>query len=143
MVVLFVNYFDMNTLSKQNTKSQFQSHLSIITATILQCKELSNIMPIQADGSLADATLLDTLECNTSTPYELDGDRGAFIPEPLRGFTNYKATQNTSAFYFTTTTELNSNNYKVLQELKDIYSTKQYQLTDDGSTATLNFYLSR
>jgi prepilin-type N-terminal cleavage/methylation domain-containing protein len=142
MVILSFNYLNTSTLSKQNTKTQFQSHLNIITATIFQCKELSDAMPIQSGGSLASDTFLDTLECNTSSPYSLDGEKGAFIPEPLTGFTNYTAKQIGNIFYFTTTTPLVSNNYEVLRELQSAYSTKQYELIDDGTTATLNFYLS-
>jgi prepilin-type N-terminal cleavage/methylation domain-containing protein len=142
MVILSFNYLNISTLSKQNTKIEFQSHLNIITATILQCKELSNMMPIQSGGSLASTTPLDTLECNTSIPYLLDGGKGSFIPEPLTGFTNYTATQLGTQFYFTTTTAFSSNNYEVLQELNSTYSTQQYELTNNGTTATLNFYLS-
>jgi len=143
MVILSVNYLNISTLSKQNIKTELQSHLNIITATILQCKELSNMMPIQSGGALANNTLLDTLDCNTSTPYSLDGGKGSFIPEPLTGFANYTATQNGNIFYFSTTTALDSNNYEVLQELNSSYSMMQYQLTNDGTTAKLNFYLSR
>jgi len=143
MVILSVNYLNISTLSKQNTKTEFQSHLNIITATILQCKELSNMMPIQSGGALANDTYLDTLECNTSSPYLLDGERGSFIPKALSGFTNYTATHSASEFYFTTTTSYSSSNYEVLQELQATYSSKQYELTNDGTTAKLNFYLSR
>ena len=144
MSILTVNYFDATTLSKQNTKTQLQSHFNLITASILQCKELSNAMPIRSDGfTLANDTLLDTLECNTSTRYKLDGGKGSFIPTPLNKFTAYKATQVINEFYFTTTTDKVSNNYEVLQELKNNFSSQQYELSDDGTTATLKFYLSR
>ena len=143
MVILSFNYINIQTLSQENTKTEFQSHLNIITASILQCKELSNIMPIKNDGSLADDTFLDTLECNTSTPYPIDGGKGSFIPEPLIGFTNYTAKQIGSMFYFTTTTPIDSNNYEVLEDLQNNYSSNQYELSDDGTTASINFYLSR
>ena len=99
MTILSVNYLNVDTLSQQNTKTQFQSHLNIITASILQCKELSNVMPIDG-GAFASDTLLNTLDCNTSIPYSLNGERGSFIPNPLTGFTVYKATQVGSEFYF-------------------------------------------
>lgn len=143
MVILSFNYLNISTLSKQNTKTEFQSHLNIITATILQCKELSNMMPIQNNGSLANDTPLDTLECNTTIAYSLDGGKGSFIPKPLSGFTNYTAKQLGNIFYFSTTTPLASSNYEVLQELQTTYSANQYGLINDGTTATLNFYLSR
>lgn len=143
MVILSLNYLNISTLSKQNTKTEFQSHLNIITAAILQCKELSNMMPIQNGGALANTTPLDTLECNTTTPYLLDGAKGSFIPEPLSGFTNYTASQTGEEFYFSTTTPYGSSNYEVLQELQTTYSQNQYELSHDGTTANLNFYLSR
>ncbi len=143
MALLVVNYYDVFTISKQNIKTELQSHLNIITATILQCKELSNLMPLQTNGSLADNTALNTLICDTIPQYKLDGEKNSFIPKPLTGFTTYTASQNANEFYFTTTTLVNSNNYKALQELQDRYSSNQYELRDDGTTVILNFYLSR
>lgn len=143
MVALSLNYLNISTLSKQNTKTEFQSHLNSISANILQCKELSNIMPIQGNGSAASNTLLNTLECNTTTPYLIDGGKGSFVPSPLIGFTSYTATQTGNVFYFTTTVLVNSKNYEVLQELQSNYSTNQYELTNDGTIASLKFYLSR
>ena len=143
MSILSVNYLNTTTLSKQNTKTQLQSHFNLITASILQCKELSSVMPIQTNGSLADDTLLTALDCNTSTPYALDGGKDSFIPPPLSGFTPYTAKQTNNEFYFSTSTAINSNNDEVLQELQNNYSVKQYELTRDATDATLKFYLSR
>lgn len=143
IALLSTNFINFSTISKINIKSELQSHFNIISATILQCKELSNLMPLQTDGSPANDTLLNTLECNTTTPYTLDGGRGSFIPKALSGFTEYKATQNGNNFYFSTTTALDSNNYEVLQELNSSYSSNQYELTNDATTAYLNFYISR
>ncbi|MDA7818008.1 hypothetical protein N9A28_07445 [Sulfurimonas sp.] len=143
MTALMVNYLNTETLSKENIKLQLQSHFNIITATILQCKDLTNIMPLQNDGSTASSTLLSTLECNTTTPYALDGGKGSFIPPALTGFTEYTATQNSSEFYFSTSVDLNSYNDEVLQEIQTIYSANQYELTSDATTTSLNFYLSR
>jgi prepilin-type N-terminal cleavage/methylation domain-containing protein len=143
MAILSFSYLNVATLSKQNIKTEFQSHLNIITATILQCKDLSNSMPTQALEVPANNTFLNTLVCNTTPTYSLDGSHGAFIPKPMLNFTAYKATQIGNIFYFTTTTPLNSSNYEVLQDLQNIYSANQYELTNDGTTATLNFYLSR
>ncbi|MEA3371688.1 MAG: prepilin-type N-terminal cleavage/methylation domain-containing protein, partial [Campylobacterota bacterium] len=141
--ILAFNYLNMESISKNNIKLELQSHFNIITATILQCKEYSNIMPIQSGGSEASDTLLSTLECNTTTPYQLDGGKGAFIPPPLNDFTAYTATQNASEFYFSTRTSINSYSDEVLQELQTNYSTNQYELTSDATTTTLKFYLSR
>lgn len=143
MAILSVNYLNVNTLSKHNIKTQLQSHINLITASILQCKDLSNAMPIQSNGSLANATLLNVLECNTSTPYLLDGAKGSFIPNALKGFTSYSATQSGSEFYFATTASINSTNAEVLKELEDDYSTNQYELSQDATTTFMKFYLSR
>ena len=136
-------FLDTTTISKQNIKTQIQSHLNIITSVILQCKEYSNAFPVQSDGSLASSTLLSTLECNTTTPYALDGGKGSFIPPALDNFTDYTATQNGSEFYFSTTTPTNSINYDVLLELDTAYSPNQYDLNTTTATTILNFYLSR
>jgi len=143
MATLSVSYYDTSTISKQNIKSELQSHLKIITATILQCKELSGIMPLQNDGSLANDTALDTLECNTTTTYKLDGGKGSFIPRALKGFTTYKATQNGDEFYFYTTTQIGSYQNDVLEDLNNTYSTNQYELSDDATDTTMKFYLSK
>jgi len=143
MAMLTVFYLDTDNISKENIELELQSHFNIITPTILQCKDLTNIMPIQSNGSLASDTLLNTLECNTSTPYLIDGGKGAFIPKPLVLFSDYTATQNASEFYFSTSTELNSVSDDALQELVSDYSANQYELTSDATTTTLKFYLSR
>lgn len=143
MAVFITSFIDLDTLNKDTLKTQFNSHLNLISSAILQCKEFSNIMPIQNDGSLASDTLLNTLECNTTTPYNLDGGHGAFIPQALMDFTDYLATQTNDEFYISTTTPLDSRNYEVLVDLNTTYSTQQYVLTDDNATATIKFYLSR
>ncbi len=143
MAIFSFSYIDSTTLSKDTIKTQLQSHLNLITSAIFQCKELSNSMPVQSNGSLANNTLLNTLECNTSTPYRLDGGKGTFIPPPLNNFTEYRATHNGSEFYISTTTTINSRNDDVLKDLNSTYSPQQYVLTYDTSTASLNFYISR
>jgi len=143
MAIFISSYIDIDTLNKDNLKSQFQSNLNIISSAILQCKEFSLAMPIQTDGSLASDTLLNTLDCNTSTPYPLDGGHGAFIPPALQNFTDYTATENGNKFFITTTAPLDTRAYEVMQDLNNTYSAKQYELTDDSATATLNFYFSR
>ena len=80
-------YLDTASITKQNIKTQLQSHFNIITSVILQCKEYSNIYPIQSGGALASDTLLNTLECNTTAPYQLDGGKGSFIPIEPSNFT--------------------------------------------------------
>jgi len=136
-------FLDTKSISKQNIKTQLQSQFNIITSVILQCKEYSNIFPLQSNGSLASSTLLNTLECNTTTPYLLDGGKGSFIPPPLDNFTDYTATQTGTEFYFSTTTPINSVNDEVLIDLNSTYSPNQYSLTYNATTAFINFYLSR
>ena len=143
MATLSISYYDTSTISKQNIKSELQSHLEIITATIFQCKELSGIMPIQNDGSLANDTKLNTLDCNTSNTYSIDGERGGFIPPPLHGFTVYKAKQDNNEFYIWTSAKLDTYNDDVLIELNSTYSNSQYKLSDDGTDRTMKFYFSR
>lgn len=143
MAMFTINFIDTTSLSKESIKTELQSHLNIITSAVFQCKELSNVMPIQSDGSPASSTLLNTLECNTSTVYQLDGGKGVFIPPALNGFTDYTATQSGTEFYITTTATINSRNDDVLQDLNSSYSANQYVLTYDATTAFLNFYISR
>lgn len=144
MALLSINYYNTATISKDNIKSELQSHLKIITATILQCKELSGSMPIQNDGNtLANDTLLNSLDCNTTTRYKLDGGRGAFIPNSPNGFSNYKATQTNNEFYFSTTASLDTIYDDVLIDLNSTYSTRQYELISDGLNRELRFYLYR
>jgi len=143
MTILGTNYMNVTSLSKSNIRTQLQSHFNIISSAVLYCKELSNSMPLQNDGSPANSTLLTVLECNTTTPYLLDGGKGSFIPPPVTGMTAYTATHSGSEFYFSTTATLNSDNDEVLQELESKYSSNQYELTHDATTAYLKFYLSR
>jgi len=143
MTFFTVSYINTTTLSEESTKARLMSHFSTITAAIFQCKELSDAMPIQSNGSLANGTLLNVLECNTSTPYQLDGGKGIFIPPALTGFTEYNATETGTEFYFSTSAVINSSNDNVLQDLNSSYSANQYVLTYDATTAYLKFYLSR
>ena len=136
-------YLDTTSISKENLKSQVQSHLNVLTSVILQCKEYSGMMPVQNDGSIASDTLLTTMDCNTSTTYALDGGKGSFIPQPLNNFTAYKATQSGEEFYFSTSTNKNTIEDEILLELNSTYSAKQYELSYDATTTYLKFYLSR
>ena len=143
MAIFAVSFLDTSTLSKERIKSQLQSHFSTISAAIFQCKELSDAMPIDSNGSFASGSLLSTLDCNTTTPYALDGGKGIFIPPAITGFTDYNVTESGTEFYFSLTTDIDSNNDEVLKDLNSSYSTNQYVLTYDATTAYLKFYLSR
>lgn len=141
MAVLFVSYYNFNTLTKLNIETQLNSQINLISATIFQCKNLSNQFPvIDANTPLHVESALNTLECNTSTPYELDGGNGGFIPKELNGFSTWEALQNADEFYIcTTATTLNSLQDEVLKDLNTTYSTTQYEY----SNGKMKFYLSR
>jgi prepilin-type N-terminal cleavage/methylation domain-containing protein len=89
MATLAFNYINIETISKENIKTEFQAQLNLITATILQCKELSNAMPIDANGSLANNSILSSMDCNTTTPYALNGGHSGFIPATMRDFSAF------------------------------------------------------
>lgn len=141
MTILAFNYMNIETISKENIKTEFQAQLNLISATIFQCKELSGAMPIDSGGSFANESILSTLECNTSTPYPLNGGHSGFIPSAMTGFSDFNATQNGTEFYITTSTDINSTNDKALQDLSSSYSTSQYEY--NTTTSILKFYLSR
>lgn len=143
MTIFTVTYLDTTTLTKETIRSQLQSHFSLISAAVFQCKEFSNAMPVEDNATLANGTLVSALECNTTTPYQLDGGKGIFIPPAITGFTDYNATSSGTEFYFSTATTIDSTNDEVLKDLNSSYSTNQYVLTYDATTATLKFYLSR
>lgn len=143
MAILFMNYVNYNTISKQNIKTSLQTHIQTITEAILQCKTLSNSFPIQSDGSLASSSILSDLDCNTTTPYALDGGKGIFIPKPLNNFDTYTATQDGSEFYFSTSVTKNTLQADVLLELNSSYSKMQYEIIDKSTKYDLKFYLSR
>ena len=143
MAYFSINYINTDTLKKESVKSQLQSHFNLITAAILQCKEYSGSFPIDQNGSIPTDSQIYSLECNTSTPYSLDGGNGFFMPIVLSGFSSYTATQNGDEFYFSTYTNKDSGNDLVLQDLNNTYSPRQYELTYDTTKVYLKFYISR
>ncbi|MDF1881472.1 hypothetical protein JHD50_09190 [Sulfurimonas sp. MAG313] len=143
MAIFISSFIDVTHITKSNVKTQLQAHFNAITSSILYCQSLTNSFPIQNDGSLANNTLLSILECNTSTPYLLDGGKGSFVPPALTGMTEYTATEIGTEFYFLTTASVDSLNDEALTELNASYSANQYVLTSDATTTTLKFYLSR
>lgn len=143
MALLFINYVNYDAISKQNIKTSFQIHIQTITEAILQCKTLSNSFPTQSNGSPASSSILSSLDCNTTTPYPLDGGKGIFIPKPLSNFDTYTATQNGAEFYFSTSVTKNTLQADVLLELNSSYSKMQYEIIDKPTKYDLKFYLSR
>ncbi|MBN2781926.1 MAG: prepilin-type N-terminal cleavage/methylation domain-containing protein [Campylobacterales bacterium] len=142
MTVLSLSYFNTSTIAKEHIKTQFQSHLQIITTLVLQCKELSADMPSDAGVDASD-TLVRTLRCDTSTPYTLDDGTHGFIPQPINGFSDFKATESGDEFYISTEANKNTTNEDVLNDLNSVYSTNQYTLTSDATKIYLKFYISK
>ncbi|MDP3300779.1 MAG: prepilin-type N-terminal cleavage/methylation domain-containing protein [Sulfuricurvum sp.] len=145
-VISALSYFYLNTdtLKRSQYKTAIQSHANLIEAMVFQCKNLSEQFPEDLNTtSLANNTLLTALECNTSTPYNLDGGRNGFVPVPPTGFSAYTATESGSTFYITTTAENNSTQDKALISLALNYTSTQATLDHNATSATFKFYLSR
>lgn len=140
-----VGYYYINTssLKRSQYKTAVQSQINLIESMVFQCKSLSEQMPNQVGGADASDTNLTSLECNTSTPYQLDGGRNGFVPNPPVGFTAYTATETGTAFYITTTAENNSTQDKALINLALNYTSTQATLDHNATSATFKFYLSR
>lgn len=141
-----LGYFYLNTsnIQKLQYETTLQSHINLIEAMVFQCKELSEQFPKELNTSSdATDTLLTELECNTSTPYTLDGGKNGFVPLPPAGFTSYKATEVGNVFYIMTTTENNSTQDEALKSLILKYTSQQATLDHNASSAIFKFFLSR
>lgn len=140
-----VGYFYLNIsyLKHSQYKTTLQSQINHIEAMVFQCKNLSEQMPNQSGGADALNTPLETLECNTSTPYSFDGSRYSFVPIPPAGFTPYTATESGSDFFITTTTENNTTQDEALKSLIPLFTPTQANLNHNATHATFSFYLSR
>lgn len=136
-------YVSTTSLKRSQYKTTLQSHFNLIESMVFQCKSLSEQMPNQIGGANALDTNLTLLECNTSTPYLLNGGRNGFVPVPPTGFTAYTATEVGTAFYITTTADNNSTQDEALQKLAVNYTSTQAELNHSATTATFKFYLSR
>jgi prepilin-type N-terminal cleavage/methylation domain-containing protein len=136
-------YFDTSTMNRSKYISILQSQFNVIEAMTFQCKSLSEQMPNQVGGADAADTNLSLLECNTSTPYAINGGRYGFVPIPPTGFTSYTATESGTAFYISTTAENNSTQDEAFKKLILNYTAQQADLNHSATTATFRFYLSR
>lgn len=143
MAAFAYSYLNMSTMNRSKYISALQSHFNAIEAIVFQCKSLSEQMPNQVGGADAADTNLTLLECNTSTPYALNGGRYGFIPVPPTGFTAYTATESGTTFYVTTTAENNSTQDEALKKLILNYTSQQADLNHTATTAIFRFYLSR
>ncbi len=139
-------YINVTTMARIQYQSTLQSHFSLIESMVFQCKSLSEQFPKELNTSTyASNTLLTELECNTTTPYSLDGGRNGFVPIPPTGFSAYRATESGSAFYVITSTDNNSTQDNALKNLILNYTSQQATLEHNTTSgiATFKFYLSR
>ncbi|HLD23028.1 MAG TPA: hypothetical protein VJA83_03735 [Sulfuricurvum sp.] len=144
MGALTYYYINLSTLNRSQYKSALQSHFNLIESMVFQCKSLSEQFPKELNSSTnASNTLLTELECNTSTPYSLNGGKNGFIPLPPTGFAPYKATETGSVFYVMTSADNNSTQDDALKSLILNYTSQQASLDHNASSAIFKFYLSR
>ena len=144
MGALTYYYINLSTLNRSQYKSALQSHFNLIESMVFQCKSLSEQFPKELNSSTnASDTLLTELECNTSTPYSLNGGKNGFIPLPPTGFAQYKATETGSVFYVMTSADNNSTQDDALKSLILNYTSQQASLDHNATSAIFKFYLSR
>ena len=144
MGALTYYYINLSTLNRSQYKSALQSHFNLIESMVFQCKSLSEQFPKELNSSTnASDTLLTELECNTSTPYSLNGGKNGFIPLPPTGFAPYKATETGSVFYVMTSADNNSTQDDALKDLILNYTSQQASLDHNATSAIFKFYLSR
>lgn len=137
-------YIKVSKVNEIRYKTTLQSQINLVESMIFQCKHLSEQFPKELDSSsLASNTLLTELECNTSTPYDLDGGRNGFVPVPPSGFGAYKALESGNTFYILTTAENNSTEDNALKSLVVDYTSQQASLEHNATSAIFKFYLSR
>ncbi len=137
-------YLNVSQLKKSHYKSSVQSHLNLIESMVFQCKSLSEQFPLDLNtSSLANDTLLQDLECNTSTPYAFDGGRNGFVPQAPDGFGAYRATESGTSFYIMTTADNNSTQDEALISLSESFTTTQATLEHNATSAIFKLYLSR
>jgi len=144
MGALTYYYVNVSTMNRIQYQSTLQSHFNLLESMVFQCKSLSEQFPKDLNTSTNAAnTLLTQLDCNTSTPYSLDGGRNGFVPVPPNGFSTYRATESGSTFYVMTSADNNSTESKALEKLILNYNSRQATLEYNATSAIFKFYLSR
>lgn len=134
-------YLNISTLTSTQEKSQLQTHITLLSSMVLECKTLSEKMPKQSGGSNASATLVSDLVCQTIPTYSLNGGRHGFVPKPPSGYDSYTATE--SGGIFTLTLSATAGN-KVLESIYNGYLPTQATFnTNVGGKAVLTIYLAR
>jgi len=144
MGALTYYYVNVSTMNRIQYQSTLQSHFNLLESMVFQCKSLSEQFPKDLNTSTNAAnTLLTHLDCNTTTPYSLDGGRNGFVPVPPNGFSAYRATESGSIFYVMTSADNNSTESKALEKLILNYTSRQATLEHNATSAIFKFYLSR
>jgi len=137
-------YLNISTLTSTQAKSQLQTHITLLSSMVLECKTLSESMPKQSGGANASSTLVSDLVCQTTPTYNLNGGRHAFVPKPPTGFDTYTATELGGDFFITFATLHGSVEAKVLESIYNGYLPTQATFNPNiGGKAVLNVYLAR
>jgi len=144
MGALSYYYINTTTMARIQYQSTLQSHFNLVESMAFQCKSLSEQFPKELNTStLATNTLLTELECNTTTPYSLNGGKNGFVPVPPTGFSAYRATESGSTFYVMTSADNNSTQDNAFKKLILNYTSQQATLEHNATSAIFKFYLSR
>lgn len=145
MGALTYYYVNVSTMNRLQYQSTLQSHFNLLESMVFQCKSLSEQFPkdLNATSMNASDTLITQLECNTSTPYSLNGGRNGFVPVPPNGFSAYKATESGNTFYIMTSADNNTTESKAFDKLILNYTSRQATLEHNVTSAIFKFYLSR
>ncbi len=134
-------YLNISTLTSTQEKSQLQTHITLLSSMVLECKTLSESMPKQSGGGNASSTLMSELVCQTTPTYLLNGGKHAFVPKPPTGFDPYTATELGGVFTLTLTATAGN---KVLESIYNGYLPTQATFNSNvGGRAVLSIYLAR
>ncbi len=137
-------YLNISTLTSTQAKAQLQTHITLLSSMVLECKTLSESMPKQTGGANANATYMDQLVCQTTPTYNLNGGRHAFVPKSPTGFDTYTATELGGDFFITFAALHGSVEAKVLESIFNGYLPTQATFNPNiGGKAVLNVYLAR
>ncbi len=136
-------YLNVSTLSSIQQKTQLQSHITLISSMVLECKSYSEQMPKQIGSADAAGTPAQQLECQTSPVYLLNGGKIGFVPLPPNGFDPYTATESGGSFFITLSANQGSVGDKVLESIGSTYLPQQATFHYAGGKALLDIYLSR
>jgi prepilin-type N-terminal cleavage/methylation domain-containing protein len=129
----YKNYINLDSVDTVLKSTKIKSDITLITSIIIKCNDISNNFPKNSDNSDANGSLLRTLECKSTTPYSIDGDKGGFIPKLPSGISDWSATESSGEFYIETSADKNSHLADVLKELSKSYPSSQVSLNTISS----------